>query len=131
VSPPPAAFDPIVPGAVAQDSDRDLRRRRKADADKAVQQAIAARRRNAIEAGRWLEREEAARVWSRELGGLVSAWDSFLAVGGPRAISGFLAAGSDLKAVGLALRGAWHGERRKIAEHAGRRRAALEHRMKK
>jgi hypothetical protein len=124
---PPRRDDTAAPPSRALD-DEDLRRRRKADADRAEQDAIAARRRNAVDEGRWLDRAEATRVWSRELGGLVSAWDSFLAVGGPRAIAeaGFLRDGADLKGVAIALRGAWSAERREIAEQAGRRRAALE-----
>jgi hypothetical protein len=58
----------------------DLARRAKADADIAEQEAIAARRKNDAEHGRWIEAEVAAREWARELRKLIARIDAFVGV---------------------------------------------------
>jgi hypothetical protein len=105
-----------------------LRRLRRAQAERAEHEAEAARRRNMVETGRWMEVEEARQNWTREVGAFIGRWENFLMSAGPRAIddAGLLRPGADQKSVAIALRRAWHGERDEIAEDAGRKRRAIE-----
>jgi hypothetical protein len=57
---------PVVVGGTNLDGrTKDMTRRARAEADKAEQEAIAARRKNDVEEGRWIDAEEAARAWGR------------------------------------------------------------------
>jgi hypothetical protein len=83
-----SAGPPIAPSAEQQsppllkrpanDDDEDLRRRRRADADKAEHDAEAARRRNAVDEGRWILADDAMRAWGKELSRLVADTETFL-----------------------------------------------------
>lgn len=60
------------------DEDPDLRRKRRADADRAVQDAITAFRRNEIESGRWISADEVRKEFGSELAKVIGAHDTFV-----------------------------------------------------
>jgi hypothetical protein len=75
----PEPGDGIRPKPVTTTTeDEDLRRRRKADADKAEHDAETARRRNAVDEGRWIEAADAAKEWARELAQRLADFEDFL-----------------------------------------------------
>lgn len=61
------------------DRELDLARRAKADADKAEHDAEAARRKLAVDEGRWMDAAAASKEWSRTLSEVVSGFEVFLA----------------------------------------------------
>ncbi len=68
---------PLLRAAAAND-DEDLRRRRRADADKAEFDAEAARRKLAIDEGRWIDAAAAQREWAAALAKEISGFETFL-----------------------------------------------------
>lgn len=69
--PEPTAAEPPQPRQISE-RELDLARRARADADKAEHDAEAARRKNEIEAGRWVNAEEAQRTFARELAKVIA-----------------------------------------------------------
>jgi hypothetical protein len=57
-----------------------MSRRAKADADRAEYEAEAARRKLAVDEGRWVDAQEAARAWGYELARLMTGIETFLFV---------------------------------------------------
>ena len=80
----------------------DFARRATAIADRAEQDAIAAARRNAVENGKWLDAEEAARVWQGELARVIAETETFLLTTLARELADKY--GLDWKAVSLDIR---------------------------
>jgi hypothetical protein len=117
----PRAAEPVLV------EDYDLRRRRKADADRAEEEAIAARRKNAVDEGRWLEKAAAAGTWMRELTKLLTGIETFLANTLARALvdGGYARPGLDWKALSVAIIDQWRRYRAGVSVEAGQRRAAL------
>jgi hypothetical protein len=101
----------------------DLARRRKADADRAEADAIAAQRKNAVDEGRWIEQAAAARTWARELSKLLSDIETFLGTTLARALvdGGYCRPGLSWKELSVAIRAAWRGNRAAVATDAGGR----------
>ena len=104
--------------------DDDIRRRRRADADKAEHDAEAARRRNAVDEGRWMEAAAGQREWARELGRVISDIETFLA----STLAHSLAEkyGLDWKELSVELRRAFRQHRTAAADGAGREREQAE-----
>jgi hypothetical protein len=63
----------------SSDRELDLARRAKADADKAEHDAEAARRKLAVDEGRWMDATAASKEWSRGLSEIVAGFEVFLA----------------------------------------------------
>lgn len=129
-SPPPSdAPLPLVVAPARQrggsnEDDDDLRRRRKADADKAEHDAEAARRKLAIDEGRWLDAADARREWSKELSALVSATETFLFTTAARHLAEEY--GLDWKELATKLRALYRQHRGQIASEAASRRQVME-----
>lgn len=85
-----AQTNPIMPSGSAPDllhpatrvaytdDEENVRRKRKADADRAEEEAEAARRRNLVDAGRWIDAAEAKRVWTGEFARELAEIETFL-----------------------------------------------------
>lgn len=78
---------PSPRSAAAAADDEDLRRRRKADADRAEHEAEQARRKLAVDEGRWIDAAETAKVWGRELAALIAKTETFLFTQVPRELA--------------------------------------------
>ena len=104
--------------------DDDLARRRKADADRAEQDAEAARRRNAVESGRWIEQEAAAKQWGAELAKIVTDTETFLTTTLARDIAE--RTGQDWKTLSAMIRDLYRKHRTTVATDARGRREAIE-----
>lgn len=76
--PPRLAPSESIARPFISDRELDLARRAKADADKAEHDAEAARRKLAIDEGRYVLAEEAASVWGRELTKLIGEIEMFV-----------------------------------------------------
>ena len=76
---PPDQSPPDVPRSASSDRELDLARRAKADADKAEHDAEAARRKLAVDEGRWMDATAASKEWSRMLSEIVGGFEVFLA----------------------------------------------------
>lgn len=109
------------PRAAASSDDEDLRRRRKADADRAEHEAEAARRKLAVEEGRWVDAAEAAKVWGRELSTLLSKTETFLFTHLPRDLADRYP-GLDWKQVAVVIRQLYRKHRAEVSDEAGARR---------
>lgn len=107
-----------------QGDDEDIRRRRKADADRAEHDAEAARRKLAIDEGRWVSADEAARTFGRELARLTSDTETFLFTTLAREIA--QRHGLDWKALAVEIRDLFHRHRSTASEDARMRREAIE-----
>lgn len=114
----------LRPGNAASSDDEDLRRRRKADADRAEHEAEQARRRLAIDEGRYIIAEDAARAWGRELARLMSDTETFLFSTLAREIAA--AHGLDWKALAVQMREAFRKFRTVVSDDARTRREQLE-----
>lgn len=129
VAAPPPAAAPAAPAtaprqpAYASERDLDLARRARADADKAEHDAEAARRKLAIDEGKWVEAEEAARVWGRELSKLTSEIETFLF----NTLARDLAAehGLDWKTLAVEVREKFRKFRAETSDQAAARREAI------
>lgn len=76
---PPTGHKGLVDQFTSASPDNEaLRRRRQADAEKAEYEAEAARRKLAIDEGRWVDAAEAARTWAAEVARMVSETETFL-----------------------------------------------------
>ena len=73
------------------------------------QDAIAAARKNAIEAGKWIEAEEAAKVWAEELQRVIIETETFVVTTMSRDIAD--AYGLDWKELSLRMRGLFRSHR--------------------
>lgn len=104
--------------------DEDVRRRRRADADKAEHDAEAARRRNAVDEGRWMDTAAAQREWARELARIISDIETFLASTLARDLAE--KHGLDWKELSVELRRAFRSHRSVAADGAGREREEAE-----
>lgn len=109
---------------LAAADDEDIRRRRKADADKAEHDAEAARRRNAVDEGRWMETAEAQRAWARELAKVISDVETFLASTLARELA--QKHGLDWKELSVEVRRLFRAHRTDAANGAAEERARLE-----
>lgn len=70
---------PYRSGAGGQNADDEyLRRKRKADAERAEHDTEAARRKNSLDEGRWIDAADAAREWGRELSRIRTETETFL-----------------------------------------------------
>jgi hypothetical protein len=69
----------MSPRAAQSIDDEDIRRRRKADADKAEHDAEAARRKLALDEGRWIDAAEVVKTWQRELSTIVANTETSVA----------------------------------------------------
>lgn len=106
--------------SITQD-DEDLRRRRKADADRAEHDARFAQLKTEREAGRWIDAAEAKQAWGKELSDLMVEIDTFVTSVLPRAVADEF----DLTAgqVAVVIRNLWR-DRRKISADAAAAREA-------
>jgi hypothetical protein len=111
-----------------QGDDEDIRRRRKADADRAEHDAEAARRRLAIDEGRWVSADEAARTWARELARLIADTETFLFTTLARELA--QRHGLDWKTIAVEIRELFHKHRATASEDAAARREAVENEIK-
>ncbi len=104
--------------------ERDLARRAKADADKAEHDAEAARRRLAVDEGRYVLAEDAAAAWGKQFSKALAAIDGFVTTGLPRAIAD--ETGADWRAISTISKTHWRAFREQIAADAKDRREAIE-----
>lgn len=118
------ALPRLTPVAGSTTDDEDLRRRRRADADKAEHDAEAARRKLAVDEGRWVDAGEAARLWGRELAKLTADTETFLFTTLAREIA--QRHGLDWKALAVEIRELFHKHRSTASEDARMRREAIE-----
>lgn len=126
---PPAGGDdapstqPRGPASSSVD-DEDIRRRRRADADKAEHDAEMARRRLAVDEGRWMEVAEARRVWNQQLAKIIGETETFLFTTLARDLAE--RHGLDWKRVSVEIREMFHKHRAEVAEGSQRERVVLE-----
>lgn len=106
------------------DEDDDIRRRRKADADRAEHEAEAARRRLAIDEGRWIDAAEAAKAWTREYANALAEFENFLTAKASRALGEHHSL--DWKPLSIELRDLFRQHRMTAAESAKEKREKLE-----
>lgn len=94
----------------------DLARKRRADADRAEHDAEAARRKNAVDEGRWIEAADARRAWGQELSRLIADQETFLG----NALAHELADryGLDWKQLSVEIRSAFRSYRMTAADRA-------------
>jgi hypothetical protein len=117
-APPPANAD-----RPATD-DQALRRRRIADAEKAEYEAEAARRKLAIDEGRWVDAAAAQREWAAELTKVVSETETYLTNTLAREIADELRC--DWKVLAARIRDGYRGFRATVSDEAARRNAGLQ-----
>jgi hypothetical protein len=110
--------------AYASERERDLARRAKADADKAEHDAEAARRKLALDEGRYVVAEDAAAAWGREMSKFVSEAETFIGATLPRDLAD--RHNLDWKVIASEMREAWRGFRAKASDDAKERREAIE-----
>lgn len=120
---PATAHIPLVdrPSAPASD-DEMLRRRRKADAEKAEHDAEAARRKLAVDEGRWVDAAEAAHTWTATLAGIISETETFLTNSLARELADEFHC--DWKTLAARIRDGYRGFRSRVADQAVRRQDA-------
>lgn len=117
-----------APRPAYTDDEENVRRKRKADADRAEEEAEAARRRNLVDAGRWIDAAEAKRVWTGEFARELAETETFL--------FGSLAEelaedyGLDWKAVSVNMRKRFRAYRSRAADSAVSRYAEREAELK-
>lgn len=122
---------PEAPSSAAQervayqsDRERDLARRAKADADRAEHDAEAARRKLALDEGRYVLAEEAAAVWGREMSKHLAETEGFIGMTLPQLIAE--RHNLDWKILAAEMRGDYRDFRTKVSGDARSRREALE-----
>lgn len=113
-SPQPSSPSPPYP--ITVDGDDDLRRRRKADADRAEFEAEQARRKLAVDAGRWIEASAAAKAFAQQLAKLISDTETFLTGDLARQLGD--THGLDWKALSVEIRAAFRRQRETSADEA-------------
>lgn len=104
--------------------ERDLARRAKADADKAEHDAEAARRKLALDEGRYVLAEEAAATWTREMSKHISDTDRFIGTTLPQLTAE--RHGLDWKTLASQMRNDWREFRMTMSDDARARREAIE-----
>jgi hypothetical protein len=120
---------PIAPTTARQpqpaqtDREADLARRTKADADRAELDLEMARRKMAVDEGRYVEASDAARSYGRELAKLLSETETFLFSTLAREIAN--AHGIDWKTLAVAMRDSYRKFRGTVSDDARARREAL------
>lgn len=119
----PAAAD-SGPRAAALPEDEDLRRRRKADADRAEHEAEAAGRKLLVDSGRYVVAADAAAAWGREAAKMVSDVETFMSTTLSREIAE--KHGLDWRALSVEMRESFRKHRSTASEHAARRREVIE-----
>jgi hypothetical protein len=113
----PQQSHPFHSGAGGQNTDdADLRRKRKADADRAEHDAEAARRKNALDEGRWIDAAEAAREWGRELARIRTETETFLFTTLARSLGDRF--GLDWKAVAVLMRDQYRAHCQGVVDEA-------------
>lgn len=120
----PTAPEASLQPRLTSTDDEDLRRRRKADADRAEHEAEQARRRLAIDEGRYILADEAARTWGRELARLMSDIETFLFSTLARKIAD--RHGIDWKELAVQMRESFREFRAGVSDDARKRREAIE-----
>ena len=122
----PIAAAPVARQAPALQTDRelDLARRTRADADRAELDLELARRKMAVDEGRYVEAAEAARSYGRELAKLLSETETFLFSTLAREIAN--AHGIDWKTLAVSMRESYRKFRAGVSDDARTRREALE-----
>jgi hypothetical protein len=119
---PPAAPAATRPTPPATDRELDLARRTKADADRAELDLEAARRKMAIDEGRYVVAEDAARAWGKELARFIADTETFLSSTLARELAA--SHGLDWKALSVEIREKFRGFRAETSEEARARREA-------
>jgi hypothetical protein len=114
----------LLPIAIPSERERDLARRAKADADKAEHDAEAARRRLAIDEGRYVLAEEAAAAWGREMSKHIADTEMFIGTKLPQLIAE--RHGLDWKILASEMRSDYRDFRMTASEDARARREATE-----
>lgn len=109
--------------AVQSEREADLARRAKADADRAEHDAEQARRKLAIDEGKWVSAEDAAREWGRELARFISDVETFLSSTLAKDLAN--AHGLDWKGLSVEIREKFRGFRAETSEAARARREQL------
>lgn len=104
--------------------ERDLARRAKADADRAEYDAEAARRRLAIDEGRYILAEDAAAVWGKQLAGFFGEVENFIGTTLPRNTAD--RHNMDWKTLSAEFRQDWRTFRAQISDEAKASREAIE-----
>jgi hypothetical protein len=104
--------------------DEDLKRRRKADADRAEHEAESARRKLLIDSGRYVVAADAAAAWGRESAKMVSDVETFMSTTLAKEIAE--QHGLDWRALSVEMRESFRKHRATASENAARRRDALE-----
>jgi hypothetical protein len=118
----PSAGTPAHRPAAATDREMDLARRTKADADRAELDLEAARRKMAIDEGRYVVAEDAARAWGKELARFIADTETFLSSTLARELAA--SHGLDWKALSVEIREKFRGFRAETSEEARARREA-------
>jgi hypothetical protein len=118
----PSAGTPALRPAAATDREMDLARRTKADADRAELDLEAARRKMAIDEGRYVVAEDAARAWGKELARFIADTETFLSSTLARELAA--SHGLDWKALSVEIREKFRGFRAETSEEARARREA-------
>ncbi|MBR0687332.1 hypothetical protein JQ594_15480 [Bradyrhizobium manausense] len=108
----------------ATERERDLARRARADADRAELDAESARRKLAIDEGRYVVAEDASREWGRELARFISETETFLTSTLARDLA--QAHGLDWKAISVEIREAYRKFRSGASDDARARRDTIE-----
>lgn len=121
IAPAPAARQPSPP---MTDREADLARRTRADADRAELDLELARRKMAVDEGRYVLAEDAARSYGRELAKLLSETETFLFSTLAREIAN--ANGIDWKTLAVGMRESYRRFRAGVSDDARTRREALE-----
>lgn len=123
-APPAAAPAPARSQPPLTDREADLARRTRADADRAELDLELARRKMAVDEGRYVEAAEAARAYGRELAKLLSETETFLFSTLAREIAN--AHGIDWKTLAVGMRDSYRKFRAGVSDDARTRREALE-----
>lgn len=119
-----SSSDPGMPPAPEDD---DIRRRRKADADRAEQEAALSRLKTEREAKRWIDAAEARQAWGRELSELMINIETFVVSVLPRVVADEF--GLTPGQVAAITRKAWHARRSQEADAAAQRAAEADGRQ--
>ncbi len=113
-----------TPAPPLSERERDLARRAKADADKAEHDAEAARRRLAVDEGRYVLAEEAAAAWGKEISKVLAAIEGFMTMSLPRLLADEI--GADWRVISTISRNQWRALRAQLSDDAKARREAIE-----
>lgn len=111
------------PVPATESEDDDLRRKRRADANRAEHDAEAARRRNAVEEGKWIDAAENAKVRNKELATIFDGFERFLVTTAARDIGD--RHGSDWKVEATRMRQLFRDHRSRVSAEAKERREQL------